>query len=406
MSPILNREPRKLEIYCTVAVAAGFIAVFLIGASGLPGATKLFFAIAVLLLSVGLPIYALLAKHDRIGVSDSESKSVLFDEAVDEELAVLEEAAVFFSASLESNEMLRLLKSRLEAMRPACRFEFFTEDSSGGLSGTSSEDGIKSGKKQFSMLTDLAYKALSSGKTVSAEELRRNSDADASKFRGVAIPLKRGGEVFCILTAYTPHDVELPDQDLLDAVAARVGPLIAGSLSFESSVSNALTDSLTQLPNERAMHLILENQVAEAQRFGKSRQLTLLSVDIDSFDEINHRFGHSEGDGVLVFAGRMLQEQLRKMDYLARTSDDEYFIILPTAESGSSVQVMNRIAGAFEAHPYKYRDGTLRKIKLNFGCATFGKDGDTAAKLIRAAVENKQLNKPSSGGSVLKFPTN
>ncbi|MCV5943055.1 GGDEF domain-containing protein, partial [Escherichia coli] len=78
--------------------------------------------------------------------------------------------------------------------------------------------------------------------------------------------------------------------------------LFLGSLAYEKSLSSALTDPLTKLPNERAFFLVLENQLAESQRFRDERPLTVLAVDIRDFEEINRDYGHSTGDRVLSFA--------------------------------------------------------------------------------------------------------
>ncbi len=47
-----------------------------------------------------------------------------------------------------------------------------------------------------------------------------------------------------------------------------------GSIAYERTQANALTDATTDLPNERAFYLVLENQVAEAQRNRGERPLT------------------------------------------------------------------------------------------------------------------------------------
>lgn len=405
MSSNRKNNPRISEIYCVVAVLAGFIIVFLVGNSGFPVLSKLLIALTAFFIFVLLPIIAL-ARMTRESDREAFPKAEISDAALAEEFETLEEAAVFFSASLKSGEMFRLLKSRLERIFPMIRFVFFAADGDGSLkrsaAGSPRAEDPDGG---FSALTDLAYKSHASGKKVFNKDLKRMFDGDPLSYRMAAVPLKRGDEVFCVLAVYCSEDSVLPDEEMLNTIAVRLTPLIAGSLSFESSVSNAFTDMLTQLPNERAMYLILENQVAEAQRFGRSRPLSVVAIDLDSFDEINSKYGHSEGDRVLSFAGSLIKGQLRKMDFLARTSDDEFFIILPTAGESASEQVLKRVVEAFDTNPYRHGDGTSTRLKLNFGRAGFDKNTDSASKLLRVAIENKQLDKPS-GGSVLRFPTN
>ena len=60
--------------------------------------------------------------------------------------------------------------------------------------------------------------------------------------------------------------------------------------------------------------------------------LCLMIVDIDHFKEINDRFGHKEGDRVLVEMARILQKNLRHMDSCSRWGGEEFAILLPNAK--------------------------------------------------------------------------
>ena len=148
-----------------------------------------------------------------------------------------------------------------------------------------------------------------------------------------AIPLFHGTEVFGVIQLYfdSDFDVQNADKQLLEAIGTRVAPLMMGSLAFERSQANALTDITTELPNERAFYLILENQIAEAQRRRDERPLTVLAIDIRNFDEINQQFGHAAGDRALNFVAQVVKDNLRQMDFLARSTGDEFLVVLPTA---------------------------------------------------------------------------
>ncbi|MEO6052250.1 MAG: hypothetical protein ABIP78_13095 [Pyrinomonadaceae bacterium] len=80
----------------------------------------------------------------------------------------------------------------------------------------------------------------------------------------------------------TVFDMAKVDQSLFEAVGTRVSPLMLASIAFERSHANGLTDVTTELPNQRAFYLILENQIAEAQRKREDRPLTILAIDIQN----------------------------------------------------------------------------------------------------------------------------
>ena len=68
-------------------------------------------------------------------------------------------------------------------------------------------------------------------------------------------------------------------------------------------------------------------------------------VDINRFKEINDRFGHQMGDRVLREVGKLLQEQVRKVDSVVRYGGDEFLIVLPEKSSDTEA-VVQRIRQA------------------------------------------------------------
>ena len=217
-----------------------------------------------------------------------------------------------------------------------------------------------------------------------------------------AIPLRHGAGVFGVLQLYLDNDG--PDISDLQEIGSKVSPLILSSISFERSVSNALTDATTDLPNERAFHLILENHVAESQRKGDERPLTILAIDIKNFDEINKRFGHMAGDRALNFAASSIKDSLRQMDFFARSRDDEFLVVLPTATRDMTKAIVSRIQTGFSGKRVNLTENDSIEVTLNFGWAAFGADGETPDQLLRTARVRKAETKSKTPGNILWFP--
>lgn len=85
----------------------------------------------------------------------------------------------------------------------------------------------------------------------------------------------------------------------------------------------AMTDPLTGLRNRRAADLFLERLCTARAPFG------LLQIDLDFFKAVNDSLGHAAGDFVLGEVGRLLHDQVRAEDCVARIGGDEFVIILP-----------------------------------------------------------------------------
>jgi len=105
--------------------------------------------------------------------------------------------------------------------------------------------------------------------------------------------------------------------------------------------NQALRDPLTSLPNRLAYDERVAQEYARWQRFGSA--LTMLVWDIDHFKEINDRFGHLAGDKALKAVAGVLEEGLRKTDFIARFGGEEFVSLLVGTEVDAALLVANRI---------------------------------------------------------------
>lgn len=85
----------------------------------------------------------------------------------------------------------------------------------------------------------------------------------------------------------------------------------------------ALTDTLTGLRNRRALDLTLGALTRQGTDFG------LMHIDLDFFKQVNDTLGHAAGDHVLREVARILSDETRLGDTVARVGGDEFVVILP-----------------------------------------------------------------------------
>jgi diguanylate cyclase (GGDEF)-like protein len=222
----------------------------------------------------------------------------------------------------------------------------------------------------------------------------------------VAIPLSDGDKPFAVLQLFTGKQIDQSSEivKVLQAVRDHVTPIFRSSLAFERSLTNALTDAVTGLPNERAFRMVLENHLAESARHREARPLSVLTIDIRDFAAVNTMLGHAAGDRLLEFAARRIGESLRRMDFLARTVNDEFNIILPTATEKVALEIIDRIKRGFESAEFDIGGGESFSVALNIGWASFWKDGETGDQLLRAAHQRRRQAKSETPQGVLWFP--
>lgn len=84
------------------------------------------------------------------------------------------------------------------------------------------------------------------------------------------------------------------------------------------------TDLLTGVLNRNGFYVMMERVL----EYSELKDLTVLSIDMCDFKQINDNFGHAEGDEALKEVGRILRESITYRDIVARIGGDEFLIVL------------------------------------------------------------------------------
>jgi diguanylate cyclase (GGDEF)-like protein/PAS domain S-box-containing protein len=144
----------------------------------------------------------------------------------------------------------------------------------------------------------------------------------------------------------------------------------------------ARTDQLTGLAN-RASFMERLRQAFAASRRGTSA-FALLSLDIDTFKEVNDTLGHPVGDQLLATVAERLQTSVRETDIVARLGGDEFAILQFDLDDGSDAGALaGKIRDAL-ATPVTL-SGNVVNITASVGIAIYTPDIDTPDDMLAQA---------------------
>ncbi len=145
----------------------------------------------------------------------------------------------------------------------------------------------------------------------------------------------------------------------------------------ESAEKQAVTDSLTRLPNRRYFEESLRGYLQE---FGKlDQKVGLMILDLDHFKSVNDNFGHDAGDMVLREVAMRLSGVSRDHDVVARLGGEEFAIITPFVNENSLLDIAER-----------YRKN-IESLQIDVGAAILRPTVSIGVAVSRPEIDDQKL---------------
>ncbi len=205
------------------------------------------------------------------------------------------------------------------------------------------------------------------------------------------VPLMRGTERVGVLELKALAGRRWrPDQfSLIRTAAGALGAALGARIELVRLRHQPGRDATTGLPDARAFHARLAEELSRACRHGLP--LSLVELDLDHFEALNRRFGRDVADEVLAETALVLKLALRESDIVARLGGDTFAVLLPETDSGPAVRCAERMRRAVEEHSY----ARVRRLTGSVGVSSYPREGSDPVELLHAAEQALSVAKKS-----------
>ncbi len=159
-------------------------------------------------------------------------------------------------------------------------------------------------------------------------------------------PLDFGSSSGIILVMRQDQRLTAMEEKVVSEALAVLCEPLHRALAYEDVFQQAKCDALTGLANRRVFEERLGPLVDSARRHG--HPLTLVSMDLDHFKQVNDHLGHATGDEVLKKVAQTFSAMIRSSDILVRMGGDEFMLILPDTDLASARILAERLCLAVD----------------------------------------------------------
>ncbi|MBI5932811.1 MAG: GGDEF domain-containing protein [Chloroflexi bacterium] len=217
----------------------------------------------------------------------------------------------------------------------------------------------------------------------------------------IGIPLKMEHIVVGVmnLSRTTLGGFSASELRLLNLLSDQAAVAISNASLHQIISRKAYSDTVTGLPNRRALDERLDREFQTARRTGQS--FSIIMMDLDGFKLVNDTYGHGVGDQVLRVFFNYMAQGLRSADFLARYGGDELTLIMSQTSLPSALIVGEKIMEQVAKFHFKAPDLAAIKLGISGGIAVYPTHGNTSADLLRAADEALYRAKKHARGKFL-----
>ncbi len=137
---------------------------------------------------------------------------------------------------------------------------------------------------------------------------------------------------------------------------------------YHDSYQNSIRDPLTRLYNRSYFY---DSFTALLPTIADGQPVSVIVSDLDHFKRINDKYGHLQGDKVIQFVAKVLQDSVRQNDVAARIGGEEFALLLVNTSPEVARTIAERIRLAISQHDTESSHAQLpESITISMGVFT------------------------------------
>ncbi|MDD2923513.1 MAG: sensor domain-containing diguanylate cyclase [Anaerolineales bacterium] len=201
----------------------------------------------------------------------------------------------------------------------------------------------------------------------------------------VSIPLRSNDSIVGVmnLSRSITGGFNKSEMRLLGLLADQAAVAISNARLHKIVKDLANTDSITGLPNRRALDERLQEEVRYAQRM--RTEFAVVMMDLDGFKNVNDTFGHAVGDDVLRSLFNYLARNMRETDFLARYGGDELTLVMRNTGLKDAEAVAHKIIELVQNYKFPFPNNREINLGITAGIAVYPLHTRITGDLLRAA---------------------
>jgi diguanylate cyclase (GGDEF)-like protein len=251
------------------------------------------------------------------------------------------------------------------------------------------KDGVRNKPMTTPRREGLTYSVVKSRKQIIVEDMTNHPlyEGAPAHWHGsiIGVPLKFKDEILGVmnLSRTVAGRFSHSELRLLSLLADQAAVAIYNARLYIRLTQMANTDSVTGLPNRRALDECLQEEWRIADQTGSP--FAVVMMDLDGFKAVNDTFGHNVGDELLYSLFNFLAQRMRGSDFLARYGGDELTLVMRNTDLEAAQLVTRKVIELMVEYRFPFPQNKEMKLGITAGIAVYPTHAGNPSDMLRAS---------------------